>query len=238
VNGELDQIRKRYLRRDQSGRDRFVYSLLRPDQYMTQQEKERVYLSILSRLDLAAIKTMKVLEIGCGGGVNILQFLRWGFPPENIRGSELMPDLCAQARHLLPAAVEIIEGDALGLRLPEGSFDIVLVSTVFTSVLDESFRAQLAKKIWSLVRPNGAVLWYDFIYNNPSNPDVTAIPRRHVLELFPGARALSHKVTLAPPIARFVCRVHPPLYSLFNLFPFLRTHLIAWLEKPAPTDVS
>jgi Methyltransferase domain len=168
------------------------------------------------------------------GGGNILQFLRWGFPPENIKGSELMPDLCAQARHRLPAAVEIIESDALGLRLPDGSFDIVMMSTVTSSILDESFRARLAKKTWSLVRAAGAVLWYDFIYNNPSNPDVTGIPRRRVLELFPEARALSRKTTLAPPIARFVCRVHPALYSLFNLLPFLRTHLVAWLEKPAP----
>jgi hypothetical protein len=157
VNGELDQIRERYLRRDHSCRNASVYSLLRPDQYMMAQEKERVFLSILSRFDLAAIKTMKVLEIGCGD--NILQFLRWGFLPENIKGNELMPNRCAQARHRLPAAVEIIEGDALGLRLPEDSFDIVLVSTVFTSILDQSFRARLAEKIWSLVRPAGAVLW-------------------------------------------------------------------------------
>ena len=85
--------------------------------------------------------------------------------------------------------------------------------------------------------PSGAVLWYDFIYNNPSNPDVRGVPLRRVLELFPEARALSRTITLAPPIARFVCRVHPVLYSLFNLLPFLRTHLVAWLKKPAPPDL-
>lgn len=231
VNGELDQIRRRYLRRD----DAAMYSSFRPEQYMMEQEKERAFLSILSRFDRAAIKKMKVLEAGCGSGANILQFLRWGFPPENIKGIELMPDLCAQARHRLPAAIEIIEGDALASRLPEDAFDIVLLSTVFTSILDESFRNQFAKKIWSLVRPSGAVLWYDFIYNNPSNPDVKAVPRRRVLELFPEAHALSRKITLAPPLARFVCHVHPALYLVFNLLPFLRSHLVAWLEKPAPS---
>ena len=121
MKGELDQIRERYLRRDHSDRYAALYSPLRPDQYMTEQEKERIFLSILSRFDWAAIKTMKVLDIGCGGGGNILQFLRWGFLPENIKGSELMPDHCAHARHRLPAAVEIIEGNALDLRLPEDS---------------------------------------------------------------------------------------------------------------------
>jgi SAM-dependent methyltransferase len=237
VNGELDHIRERYLRRDHANRGFAAYSLLKPEQYMMEQEKERTILSILSKFDRTAIKKMKVLEIGCGGGANILQFLRWGFPPENIKGNELMPDRCAQARHLLPAAVEVIEGDALDLRLPENAFDIVLVSTVLTSILDESFRSRFAKKIWSLVRPNGAVLWYDFIYNNPSNPDVRAVPRRHLLELFPEARVLIRKITLAPPLARVVCRIHPVLYSMFNSLPFLRTHLVAWLEKSAPTDL-
>ncbi len=230
---KVDRIREIYLRRD-----RTLHNRLRPDRYMMEQEKERIFLSILSRFDVATIKTMKVLEIGCGRGTNILNFLRWGFEPENITGSELMPDRCSQARRLLPAAIEIIDGDALLLRLPEASFDIVLISTVFSSIRDESFRAELAKKIWLLVKPTGAVLWYDFIYNNPSNPDVMAVPRRRLRELFPGARALIRKVTLAPPIARVVCRFHPRLYSLLNLLPFLRTHLVAWLEKPAPANFS
>ena len=163
-----------------------AYSLLRPDQYMPQQEERARLTSPSCRdSDPAAVKTMKVLEIGCGGGANILQFLRWGFLPENIKGNELLADRCAEARRILPASVEIIEGDACALCLPDRSFDIVMASTVLTSILDKSFRVKLAKKMWSLVKPGGAVLWYDFIYNNPSNADVTAIPRREVLELFP-----------------------------------------------------
>ena len=165
---------------------------------MPQQEKERAYLAILSRFDPAAVKTMKVLEIGCGGGANILQFLRWGFLPENIKGNELLADRCADARHILPAAVEIIEGDACTLCLPDRSFDIVMASTVLTSIFDKSFRIKLAKKMWALVKPGGAVLWYDFIYNNPANADVTAIPRREVLELFPEAHPFTRKVTSRP----------------------------------------
>jgi hypothetical protein len=54
-----------------------------------------------------------------------------------------------------------------------------------------------------------------------------------VLELFPRAKvSILRKVRLAPPLARAVCRFHPRLYSAFNLFPFLRTHLVGWLEKP------
>ena len=40
------------------------------------------------------------------------------------------------------------------------------------------------------------------------------------------------RLTLAPPLARLVCRVHPALYTMFNALPVLRTHVLAWLEKP------
>jgi hypothetical protein len=50
--------------------------------------------------------------------------------------------------------------------------------------------------------------------------------------LFPQAHIEYQRVTLAPPLARAVCAVHPRLYSLFNLLPPLRTHVLAWIEKP------
>jgi hypothetical protein len=39
-------------------------------------------------------------------------------------------------------------------------------------------------------------------------------------------------VTLAPPLARAVCRGHPALYPAFNALPLLRTHALAWIGKP------
>lgn len=42
----------------------------------------------------------------------------------------------------------------------------------------------------------------------------------------------ARRVTLAPPVARQVVRLHPSLYTLFNMTPLLRTHVLAWIEKP------
>jgi SAM-dependent methyltransferase len=238
MGNEINDIRARYRRQalahgDLSGGSLFrphCY-LLQPDCYMAHQEKERAFLRILSRFDCAEIQSMKVLEIGCGFGANILQLLRWGFEPRNIVGVDLLSDRCAYARTVLPAAVEVIDGDALELVYPDESFDIVFASTVFTSILDSGFQEKLARKTWSLVRPGGAILWYDFINNNPANSDVKGVPRRRVRELFPEARGALLSISLAPPIARLVCRIHPILYTLLNFFPFLRTHIVGWLEK-------
>jgi hypothetical protein len=75
------------------------------------------------------------------------------------------------------------------------------------------------------------VLWYDFTVDNPRNPDVRGVPLKRVRELFPHARMQARRITLAPPVARAVVRVHPALYTLFNTLPALRTHVLCWLAK-------
>jgi hypothetical protein len=75
------------------------------------------------------------------------------------------------------------------------------------------------------------VLWYDFTVDNPRNPDVRGVPLARIRRLFPDATVRAQRITLAPPIARAVTRIHPALYTLFNTLPLLRTHLLCWLAK-------
>jgi len=137
----------------------------------------------------------------------------------------------AIARRRLPSELRVMEGNASELDLPDESFDIVYQSTVFSSILGEEFRAQLASRMWALVKPGGGVLWYDLNYNNPSNPDIRKISRRDLRELFPEAKLDFRRVTLAPPISRRVCPIWEGFYPLLNSFPFLRTHILVWLGK-------
>ena len=109
----------------------------------------------------------------------------------------------------------------------------MFVSTVFSSLLDDAFRQRLAGAMWRWVKPGGGVLWYDFTVDNPKNSDVRGVPLASVRALFPEAEMQHRRLTLAPPLARAVCRVHPALYTVFNALPSLRTHVLCWLGKPA-----
>lgn len=155
----------------------------------------------------------------------------FGFDSRNLMGNELLLDRSVLARRNLPSSIKIFEGDASKMNIPESSLDVVYQSTVFSSLLDTNFQEQLARKMWSWLRPGGAVLWYDFTYDNPRNSDVKGISLARIRQLFPSGLIRSKKITLAPPISRRVCRLHPSLYAAFNLFPFLRTHLLCWIQK-------
>ena len=226
---EPDAVVERYARRAATDR----YSMLKPDVWQTVQERQRALLQLFARLGWADLAALRLLEVGCGSGGNLLELLRLGFAPQQLSGVDLLPERIAQARARLPAAVALHEGDATRLQIAAGSQDIVFVSTVFSSLLDDTFQQQLADAMWRWVRPGGGVLWYDFSVNNPRNADVRGVPLRRVRALFPQGRVQAQRVTLAPPIARAVTRLHPALYTLFNAMPLLRTHVLAWVGKPA-----
>jgi SAM-dependent methyltransferase len=195
-------------------------------------------LRLFRREGLTDLAALRLLEVGCGSGGNLLELLRVGFAPEHLSGVELLPERFAQARQALPAALMLQEGDALQLDLPAQSQDIVFVSTVFSSLLDDAFQQRLADTMWRWVKPGGGVLWYDFTVNNPRNRDVRGVPLSRIGSLFPQARLHSQRITLAPPIARAVTRVHPALYSEFNTLPLLRTHVLVWVSKPASPEMN
>ena len=225
---EPHAVAERYARRAASDR----YSMLRPDVWHTVQERQRAMLTLFARLGWADLAALRLLEVGCGSGANLQELLRLGFAPQRLSGAELLPERIALARAGLPATVTLFEGDATQLDLAPASFDIVFVSTVFSSLLDSAFQQRLADTMWRWVKPGGGVLWYDFTVNNPRNADVRGVPLGRVRSLFPAGRVQSQRITLAPPIARAVTRVHPALYTLFNTVPLLRTHSLAWIAKP------
>ena len=226
---ETDAVAARYARRDVGAR----YSLLRPDVWHTVQERQRAMLRLFVTLGFTDLSTLRLLEVGCGSGGNLLELLRLGFAPDRLSGIELLPDRFAAARTALPVALSLHCGDALQVALPAASHDIVFVSTVFSSLLDAAFQQRLADAMWRWVKPGGGVLWYDFTVNNPRNSDVRGVPLGRLRTLFPHGRVQAQRVTLAPPIARTVTRIHPGLYPLFNALPLLRTHVLAWVGKPA-----
>jgi SAM-dependent methyltransferase len=224
----VEAIKQQYARR-MAGARKSVYLPTNPVNLKSIQERERAIAAVLVKELPMPLWDARVLEVGSGNGDNLLMLIRLGLDPANLVGSELLPKRVASSRHRLPSPTKIHSGDACELPYPPDSFDIVLQSTVFTSLLDPDFQQELAAKMWSWTRPGGAVLWYDFTYNNPRNPDVRGVPLKRVRELFPLAEIVSQRLTLAPPIAR---RLPAWLYDGANVLRPLRTHLLCWIRKP------
>jgi len=223
---ELAHIKERYVRRAASLHPSLKIRHFLASLYAVK-EREIKYAYILRENVGQDYSAKKIIEIGAGFGNNLLWFQSLGFRWENIYANELLEERYQTLCERLPNST-CISGDALDLKFYE-VFDIVFQSTVFTSILDQDFRKQLANKMFDMLKPGGVIISYDFTYNNPQNKDVLKLTKSDIKNLFPLCRNIQFKrVTLAPPVSRRIGR----FYDIVNfLFPFLRTHLIAVIKK-------
>ena len=226
---EAARILEEYRRRAKEiGQDR--YAVWQPDVAFTISARTNCAVELLHRMNAFPTAEAPCLEVGYGtlGWLGLL--VSWGVKETCLHGMELDPDRAAEASAVLPLA-DLRTGDACEMPWEDGLFRLIIVSTVFTSILDEGVRRLLAREIVRVLAPGGALLWYDFAYNNPRNPSVRGIKPKEVRELFPELHGPMKRVTLAPPIARAVAPRSLLLASIMEAMPFLRTHVLAVLMK-------
>src|SRR5881296_999920 len=137
ARAEETRIRAAYAKRQ---RNDVRYSWFSPGYLLIMQERERRLLALLKCHGFAPLVTKKMLEIGCGTGYWLREFIKWGGRPENIAGVDLLLDRVTEAKQLCPEAVRVQCGNAAELAFPDATFDLVLQSAVFTSVLDPGMK--------------------------------------------------------------------------------------------------
>lgn len=223
----IEQIRDAYARRAPGD---LRYHPLNPAQLHALQERERVLAHLLCAHGWTDTASLRVAELGCGAGGNLLGLIRLGCSARLLTGVELLPERLALARQQLPAELRLLGGDARSAAIAAGSQQLVLMATLLSSVLDDGLQQQLADTAWSWLQPGGAILGYDFAVDNPANPDVRGVPVARWRQLFPQAVDVEvRRLTLAPPLAR---RLPGWALPVFNALPLLRTHRFLHLRKP------
>jgi SAM-dependent methyltransferase len=225
---EAERIREAYARRAALGLDE-RYSLADPANRYLFRERERSLLALLKRRGLLPLADKWILDIGCGNGDVLRDFVTYGADLRLVAGVDLLPErVGATAARTPPIACSL--GDATALPFPDATFDIALQFTLLSSVLNDETRRRIAVETLRVLRPRGTVIWYDFIWN-PGNRDVRGIGLSEVRALYPDCGVDASRVTLAPPISRRLARVSSTLCRLFEAVPWLRSHWLIAIQK-------
>ena len=150
-----------------------------------------------------------------------------GILPTNLSGIDLMAHRIELARSLHPG-IDWQVGSAHQLPYPDVSFDLVMSFALFSSILSELLRQEIAEEMWRVRKPGGLILLHDFMYPNPRNPAVRGISRQRIRQLFnrPGAAFDFDVSFLAPPISRTVAAHAYWLASALEQFKIVNTHTI------------
>lgn len=229
IEQENTRVAEAYRRRETGARSQ-LYSYFNPATLYLVQERERAVLKVLRRRG-GELADKTILDVGCGNGFWIREFLQWGAQPRNITGVDLLAARIEIARQLCPADVTFKCENAAALSFSDSSFDIVVQSTVFTSILDPAIREKVASEMLRVLRSAGFILWYDFRFDNPKNPDVVGIKKSEIVRLFPRCRIEFRRITLAPPIGRAVAPISRVLYETLAAMRMLSTHWLACIHK-------
>lgn len=200
------------------------------DNRLHQTEPEGQVHRFLIRQGLMPLAGKRILEVGCGTGKWLRDFVAWGAEPGQLFGVELLEGSAARARRLCPQGVTIECGTAAELRFPAHSFDIVLQAGLFSSLLDQDTKIAVAAEMLRVVRPTGVILWYDALLASPGNPYVQPVSRSEICGLFPGCSIELERIGLAGPLARFLAPRSRRLCALLSQFSPLCTRYVGALR--------
>ncbi len=229
---ERQRILEAYARRSRNSLGMGGYFELEDSAHLLRiQQRYRITQQMLIDLGINTLRGRRVLDIGCGDGTMLLEFLQWGGEPDKMAGIDLREEPLKRARILLPEA-DIRQSCATDLPWPNNFFNIVSLHTVLSSILDPAMRKQVAMQATNVIKPGGVVVLYDRYRDNPGNPDIKGVFVKEIRNLFPNFRIKLRPVTFLPHFARKVPpKLLGPFYSILTSIPRLCTHHLIVLLK-------
>lgn len=230
MTDEIERIARAYRGYEQESLATKRWSLTNRGNRAALDERQRTIRKMLTAKGWVPLGSRRVLEVGCGTGAELARLMEFGAEPRLLVGVDLLADRVAAAKASYPS-LDLRVANAERLEFADAEFDLVLAMTLFSSIKDEHMARNVAAEIKRVLKPGGAVLWYDFRYDNPNNPNVRAMTEVGVRSLFPGLDGRLESVTLLPPLARRLGRLTPALYPVLASAPPLRTHLVGLLWK-------
>ncbi|HKW58987.1 MAG TPA: class I SAM-dependent methyltransferase [Candidatus Dormibacteraeota bacterium] len=225
---ETDRIARAYEEMEARAGDR--WSLANRGNRTILDERRQAFMRLLAAAGWIPLGDRRVLEVGSGTGTELAWLLELGARASNLFGVDLLAGRVAAASHTYPD-IQFHQGNAEHLDFPNEAFDMVMAVTIFSSILDRRMAENVAVEIVRVLKPGGGLLWYDVRYDSVSNPNVKAVSRARIAELFPGLGGALRTVTLLPPLARRLGPATPVAYPALALAPPLRSHLVGLLRK-------
>ena len=206
-----------------------LYSVFNPAQLFMLHSRERKLLACLRANGFSSLNGRRILEIGCGGGGVLKEYLRYGVAAEELHGIDLLLDRLHAARKVLPD-IPLVNSNGAFLPYPEQSFDLVLQYTAFSSILDLQVKRGMAGEMLRVLKPEGMIIWYDF-WLNPTNKQTKGIKPAEIRSLFSSCQYAFHKITLAPPIARRIVPVSWGFARFLETLKVFNSHYLAVISR-------
>jgi ubiquinone/menaquinone biosynthesis C-methylase UbiE len=228
IDDELERARRVYAALEENPAYISLYEPLRPANLFTTQERMWILADLLRRSGVSTLAGLDILDVGCGGGIELRRLTTIGASPDRLAGIDLMPYRVEAARRILPLArIEI--GSAHEMPFLDASFDIVSQFVVFSSVVDPQVRRAIAAEMLRVLRPGGLILWWDIRKVRPT-PNIVPISMSEIRAIFPGCSIKARPATLGWKAVHLVAPRSRTAALVLQRLPFLCSHWAAAIK--------
>ncbi len=228
MSDDIARLRNEYEDRKRRFAASDWYSVFNDATLFSIHQRQRITLSSLKKNGFANLSDRLILEMGCGGGGILTEYLGFGLPPEKLYGVDLLFDRLLHAHHLLPGS-SLANADGQSLPYASKTFDLLLQYTAISSILDPDLRRSICSDMLRVLKPAGMILSYDF-WLNPTNPQTRGIRPAEIKQLFPNCTYQFNRITLAPPIARKLAPISWGLCLFLESLKIFNTHYLVAIK--------
>jgi len=229
---DLSRLRSEYVDRVRRFAGSDSYSYFNRSNLFFLQVRQRALLNLLKSQGITELSSLRILEVGCGAGSVLIEYLGYGVSPKNLFGIDLLHDRLIQAHQRLSGSC-FSNSDGQYLPFPPKSFDLVLQYTAITSILDSNIRRNMCTDMLRVLRspdptsgkPGGMILSYDF-WLNPTNKQTRGLRMAEIRTSFPDCQIEYKRITLAPPLARRLVPISWLFSSLLEKLSIFNTHYL------------
>ncbi len=225
---DLLRLKQEYADRKTRVDGKRLYSRFNPSYLYAMQHRERDTLALIKSCLGSDLSQRRILEVGCGSGGILLEYLLYGVQPKNLFGLDILFDRLDEAKAKIPAA-SILNANGELIPFISSSFDVILQYTAFSSILDSSIKKHMAQEMLRVLKPDGCMIWYDF-WLNPTNKQTKGIQPAEIKALFPNCKIQFRKVTLAPPLARKIVPLSWTAAAVIESVGVFNTHYLALIR--------
>ncbi len=220
--GERQRLREMFDRRDEAGAEADAVQ----DYFMKRRFEEAADL-----LFSGASWSGPVLDVGCGRGDWLAQFVEWGLPRPHLMGLDLNHRRLREARKRLPG-VSFCVGEGRALPCESSRFSCVVLSLVLSTMQDEASARDLLLEVWRVLRPGGRLLIHDLKHVRPGRGGAR-LRTRHLPEVLAGQAAglECRDLILLPPLARRLLPGWPGVVKILERRAVLRGHWMMRIDK-------
>ena len=197
------------------------------DRLIKKERDKQIYQFLINNKNFS--KKNKILDFGCGEGFIMKQLVSWGADQNQLIGVDISEERIKKAKLRFKSLRFLHINDKLPFS--DNKFNIIVASTVFSSIIGNSNRVFWAQEIDRVLKKDGAIIFYDMKVNNPFNFKTNKISKNELKHLFKKYNIKTKTLTVLPHLSRIISIVSPNIYPLLTKLSFLHTHYISELIR-------